>query len=673
MESMARLSEQNAALRVRLDSAEQFTARTLMRATRLAQVIAVLGNDADLETTTGRAAVELAELFSCDMALLLLESPDGLQVAGHWGVRACDLPSDGSGLRALEVIAAQRSVGIASSAVVTLPHWLDSYEPQHVAWGRLLVGDESLGLMVLIRRADEPFQVSEENELRAITYRIALAVENGLLHRHMRSQLAQLHRLQELTADLAGMIEPEAVGQRIADTLVAEAGVTASMVMLERAGQSTLLASAGHAERSTELPETGARRLDDRWRHFPLSVAERAVGLVMVEGAPEVGSELHELLLHLVGLAALALDKALLYERTNEQARHDALTGLLGHRVFCEMLEEQLLSGQSFSVVVVDIDDFKEINDLHGHSAGDEVLRVIAHTLRRGVRNEDNVFRVGGEEFYALLPGLTPAEALVAADRLRDHVAQVGSTMAYPVTVSAGVASFPTHAESRGALLAAADAALYVSKRGGKNRTSLAGEGEPTDPAGADRTVRLAFLMQKDADTVTHSIHTANLAVRIARAMGLPDGRVADLRTAAKLHDIGKIGVPSAILTNPGPLDEDELRIIKTHPVVGAELLNAWGMTVPARIVLQHHERVDGRGYPSGLSGNEIDLESRIIHVCDAFLAMTLDRPYRRALSQEATLEEILCHRGTQFDEHVVDALITICKVPEVGAVKYAA
>jgi diguanylate cyclase (GGDEF)-like protein len=650
MDTVERLSEQNAALRERLESAEQFTARTLMRATRLAQVIAVLGHDTDLDTTTGRAAVELAELFSCDMALLLLESPDGFQVAGHWGVRARDLPSDGSELRALEVIAAQRSVGIARSDLVALPGWLDSYEPRHVAWARLLVGDKTLGLIVLVRRADEPFQTTEENELRAITYRIALAVENGLLHRHMRAQLAQLHRLQLLTADLAGMIEPEAVGQRIADTLVAEAGVTSSMVMIERAGQSTHLASAGHAERSTELAKT-----------------------VMVHGAPGVGSEAHELLLHLVGLAALALDKALLYEHTNEQARHDALTGLLGHRVFYEMLETQLSSGQPFSVIGVDIDDFKEINDLHGHNAGDEVLRVVAHALRRGVRNEDDVFRVGGEEFYALLPGLTPVEALVAADRLRDHVAQVGSTMAYPVTVSAGAASFPTHAEGRDTLLAAADAALYVSKRSGKNRSSMAGEAGPSEPAGADRSVRLALLMQKDADTVTHSIHTANLAVRIARAMGLADGRIADLRTAAKLHDIGKIGVPSAILTNPGPLDEEEVRVVKTHPIVGSELLTAWGLTVPARIVLQHHERVDGRGYPSGLSGEEIDLESRIIHVCDAFVAMTLDRPYRRALSHEAALEEVLRHRGTQFDEHVVDALITICKVPDDETVRSAA
>lgn len=661
--SLARLTEQNAALKERLYSAEQYTARTLMRATRLAQVIAVLGNDADVESTTSRAAVELAELFSADIALLFLESGQGLKIEGFWGLRAADLLSDASGLGALEQFAAQRSVGVTSAADVPLPSWLASYSPRHVAWARLLVGEKSLGLMLLIRRADEPFELDEENELRAISYRIALAVENGLLHRHMRAQLAQLQRLQQLTADLAGMIEPDQVGQRIADTLVSEAGVEASMVLIGRAGRTSLLASAGTTVEYDEGRGADPLLLGDRWRCFPLAVGDRPVGTVAVQGAP-TDSEAHQLLLHLVGLAALALDKALLYESSVDQARRDALTGLLGHRVFYEELEEQFDADQPFSVILFDIDDFKEVNDLHGHQTGDEVLKLVAHTLRRGVRSQDSIFRVGGEEFCALLPSLTASDALAAAERLRNLVAQAGATLAYPVTVSAGTASFPAYALDRDALLAGADAALYVSKRSGKNRTSVAGEDEPRAPTTVDRQVRLELLLHKDASTVTHSLHTANLAVQIARVLGLSDDRISDLRTAAKLHDIGKIGVPARILNKPGPLDDEEFRIIKTHPVVGAELLAVWGMTVPAQIVLQHHERVDGHGYPSGLIGEEITLESRIVHVSDAFIAMTLDRPYRRALSHAAALAEITRHRGTQFDENVADALVAISAAP---------
>jgi len=270
------------------------------------------------------------------------------------------------------------------------------------------------------------------------------------------------------------------------------------------------------------------------------------------------------------------------------------------------------------------------------------------------------VFRVGGEEFYAVLPGLASADARPIAERLRAVVAEACTTLPHPVTLSAGVASFPLHATERDELLGGADAALYASKRSGKNRTSVAGQDEPRDAEPVDRTVRLELLMRKDADTVTHSIHAAILAVQIARRLGIDDRTIESLRMAAKLHDIGKIGIPEAILNKPGPLDEEEFRIIKTHPIVGAELLTAWGLHGPAEIVRHHHERVDGAGYPDGLRGEQISIESRIVHVADAYMAMTLDRPYRSALSREHATAELVRHAGTQFDHDVVDALLMV-------------
>src|SRR5262249_24590036 len=157
-------------------------------------------------------------------------------------------------------------------------------------------------------------------------------------------------------------------------------------------------------------------------------------------------------------------------------------------------------------------------------------------------------------------------------------------------------------------------------------------------------------------------------AVELARALGVADERLGDLRTAAKLHDIGKIGVPDAILGKPGRLDPDEFRIVQTHPVVGAELLRAWGLDRPAHFVEEHHEHVDGSGYPAGLRGEEIALESRIIHVADAFVAMTLDRPYRRALARDEAIAELVRHRGTQFDAAVVDALLALEADDDVAA-----
>ena len=198
-----------------------------MRATRLAQVISVLGNEKDLETTVERAAIEVGELFFADMALLILDSDEGMSIAGHWGVRDSDLPERPFALPAVEELTRRRSVCIGPVDELPVPDWLARYSPRHVAWASLIVGDKSLGLMLLVRRGDEPFEHSEANELRAVAYRIALAIENGLLHKRMTDQLAQLHRLQQLTAVLAGTLELDAVGQRVADMLVSEAAVSA--------------------------------------------------------------------------------------------------------------------------------------------------------------------------------------------------------------------------------------------------------------------------------------------------------------------------------------------------------------------------------------------------------------------------------------------------------------
>jgi two-component system cell cycle response regulator len=236
----------------------------------------------------------------------------------------------------------------------------------------------------------------------------------------------------------------------------------------------------------------------------------------------------------------------------------------------------------------------------------------------------------------------------------------MASALPNPLTVSIGVASFPTHGSTRDALLACADGAMYASKRRGKNRVSIAGEQAPEALAQSRREIGLDLLQEKDSDTVSHSLHVSILSVEIARALSLDEDRLEDLSTAARLHDIGKIAVPDSILAKPDPLDEEEFRIVKTHPTVGAELLSRWGLPGPAAIVRQHHERIDGTGYPMGLSGEQISLEARIIHVADAYTAMTRDRPYRQALSEDDALTELVRHAGSQFDARVVAGLISV-------------
>jgi diguanylate cyclase (GGDEF)-like protein/putative nucleotidyltransferase with HDIG domain len=655
---LAALQAENRELRDRLESAERYTAQTLARATRLSQVISVLGHDTDFDQLVDRATIEVAELFSSDIALLMVGPDDAVCVQGHWGMREADVPSGRFPVTGLEELTAVDPVMVGSPGQVALPTWVERYGATHLAWARLLVGEESLGLMLLARRSAEPFERSDEKELRAIAYRIALAMENGLLHRRMTDQLVRLSRIQEFTTQLAGTLELESVAGRVAEMLVSDVPVSACVVLVERDGDLAPVARCG-VEDVDPLVAPG-------WTSFPLETTGKPVGCVAVADPPGAGSEAHELLLHLLGLAAMAVDKALLYERSRQQARQDSLTGLLGHRVFHEVLEEQTGQGGTFSVVLVDIDDFKQINDLYGHQTGDDALRFVADALRRAVRGNDNVFRVGGEEFCVVLPALGHADAYQVAERLRRNVSAIVSGL--PVTVSLGVASYPAHGRHRDELLTQADAALYASKRAGKNRTTVAGGEASPQLEAVDRHVHLHLLHDRDPDTVVHSVQVATIAVELARWLGVHDERLEALRMAAKLHDIGKIGVPDAILNKPARLDEEEYRVVQTHPVVGAELLRAWGLDVAAEFVAQHHEHVDGSGYPRGLTGDEIALEARIIHVADAYVAMTLDRPYRSAMTSEEALEELQRHAATQFDADVVAALLEQARTARLAA-----
>ena len=645
------LQSENVRLRERLERAERHTAQTLARATRLSQVISVLGDDADFATLVERAAVEIAELFSTDMALLMLGPDDACSVEGHCGLRPADVPQGPIALTGLDGLTLADPVMIGPASETALPEWLLPYGGQHVAWARLLVGEESLGLMLLVRRGNEPFERFDQKELRAVSYRIALAIENALLHRRMSDQLEQLHGIQAFTTRLAGALEIETVGHLVAEMLVTDVPVAASIVLIDGATGPVPVARCGCASNVTPTEAAG-------WTLFPLEATGRSAGYVAVSKAPAAGSEQHERLAHLLGLAALAVDKALLYDRLREQARSDSLTGLLGHRVFHERLEELTAKNEQFSVVLIDIDDFKQVNDLYGHEAGDDALRAVADALRAGVRDGDEVFRIGGEEFCAVLPGIAAPDAFAVSERMRTSAAKIVSAL--PVTISLGVASFPTDAPRREELLRLADAALYASKRSGKNRTSVAGAHGTAEASAAGLHAHISLLHSRDPGTVVHSVHVASIAVEIGRALGLADDRLEGLRIAAQLHDIGKIAVPPEILNKPGLLDEEEFRIVKTHPTVGAELLRASGLTTAANFVLQHHERIDGLGYPAGLHGDEIVLEARIIHAADAFVAMTLDRPYRPAMSTSDAFAELVRHRGTQFDPDVVDAMVDL-------------
>jgi diguanylate cyclase (GGDEF)-like protein/putative nucleotidyltransferase with HDIG domain len=355
--------------------------------------------------------------------------------------------------------------------------------------------------------------------------------------------------------------------------------------------------------------------------------------------------------------------------RAMRLALTDPLTGLGNHRHFHERLERELRHAQEkrlpLTLCLVDVDDFKRINDRFGHPAGDRVLSRIASRLRQ----TGEAFRLGGDEFALLLPGYDENAALTAATSVVDRISALELDQLGPVTVSAGVATSPAHAGDRDELIRLADSALYWAKEYGKNRVR-AYRPDVIELAelkrlasGPDRAARFraaASLARavdaRDVYTGSHSQRVADLAARTARRLGLPDEEVELTRLAASLHDLGKLAIPEEILRKPGPLTGPERMVLERHPQIGFRMLESLGVDPVAEWVLHHHERWDGSGYPDGLPGENIPLGARIIFVADAYDAMTSERVYRRRVTPDQAIAELQRCAGSQFDPEIVDA-----------------
>jgi diguanylate cyclase (GGDEF)-like protein/putative nucleotidyltransferase with HDIG domain len=365
-----------------------------------------------------------------------------------------------------------------------------------------------------------------------------------------------------------------------------------------------------------------------------------------------------------------------LYQRSTSHALKamrlaltDPLTGLGNHRHFHERLQQALLEAEEqqlpVTVCLVDIDDFKRVNDRFGHPAGDRVLAHVSSRLRQG----GEAFRLGGDEFAVLLPGHGEEAALAAANSIVDRIAGMKLEQVGSVTVSAGIATYPAHGVGRDELIRLADSALYWAKERGKNRVRLYRPDvvELAElkrlAAGPDRAARyraaasLAKAVDaRDGYTGSHSQRVSELAARIALQLGADAELVELTRLAARLHDLGKLAVPEEILHKPGPLTDPERMVLERHPQIGFRMLESLGVDPVAEWVLHHHERWDGTGYPDGLHGDSIPLGARIIFVADAYDAMTSERVYQRRLSDEDALTELRRCAGTQFDPEVVAA-----------------
>jgi diguanylate cyclase (GGDEF)-like protein/putative nucleotidyltransferase with HDIG domain len=335
-------------------------------------------------------------------------------------------------------------------------------------------------------------------------------------------------------------------------------------------------------------------------------------------------------------------------DRLTHMSRTDPLTASLNRRGFEERVSAELAdavrSGRPLALVLLDLDNFKSVNDLHGHAAGDELLCWVADSTQQAVRAMDTFGRLGGDEFAVLAPGLTRPGAEELGQRIK-------AVLSERISVTTGVASFPVDGADPDELQRHADAHLYEQKHGLASGVA-AGRRELSWAATLARAVDARM-----ATPAEHSATVAHYAAEIAGRLGWGGADLAYLRVAAMLHDVGKVALPDSILRKPGPLDEHEYEEVKMHPVVGADFVNRVdGLSLIALWVRHSHEHVDGSGYPDGLSGDDIPLASRILLVADAYDAMTTDRPYRAAISQDEALEELRSNAGRQFDARCVGA-----------------
>jgi diguanylate cyclase (GGDEF)-like protein/putative nucleotidyltransferase with HDIG domain len=409
-------------------------------------------------------------------------------------------------------------------------------------------------------------------------------------------------------------------------------------------------------------------RSNIRWTIVPFSLMASAALMLVVlwQRSPFLSVALVGPLLA-IQLYQRAIVRAL---RAMRLALTDPLTGLGNHRHFHECLERDLRHAQErrlpLTLCLVDVDDFKRINDRFGHPAGDRVLSQLAARLRQ----TGEAFRLGGDEFALLLPGYDENDALTAATSVVDRISALQLDQLGSVTVSVGLATSPAHAADRDELIRLADSALYWAKEYGKNRVR-AYRPDVIELAelkrlasGPDRAARFraaASLARavdaRDVYTGSHSQRVADLAARTARRLGLPEEEVELTRLAASLHDLGKLAIPEEILRKPGPLTDPERMVLERHPQIGFRMLESLGVDPVADWVLHHHERWDGSGYPDGLPGDEIPLGARIIFVADAYDAMTSERVYRRRVDREEAIAELRRCAGSQFDPGIVNAL----------------
>jgi diguanylate cyclase (GGDEF)-like protein len=602
-------------------------------------------------------------------------------------------------------------------------------------------GGKPTGVMAAMSTEREfVFEQRDLEVLQTAAGQVSVAVENARLFREEQQRSRQLAFLnnvsrtaissqdaEEMLMEIVGEIQKnfrfDHIGIGILDYVTkeieikAEAGTTTQakgkriplgvgiLGRVARTQEKALVQNAGEGHLLGVLQESRAVLC------IPVSYGETLLGVLNVESRRENAFTPQDVLIMstLADLLATALHNTFIFQKLQQQSITDGLTGIKTRRFFYEALTSEWKrasrSGRPFSVVLIDLDKFKEVNDTMGHLEGDLVLARVGRLLEQKCRQSNVVARYGGDEFIILMPETGMEQAQILSERLRLWIATDPMLNEHRISGSFGVASFPVHGFTVEDLIRVADAGMYVSKHAGGNRVSTAesfGEGEDaavkrqlmaayiegflqrehTGPehvnelvgtlrklCGSNEQCNVSVLKEaiealsraaesREVHATGHGESVARYCEIIGRGLSLPPEELENLAFAARVHDVGKLFLPERILNKPGPLTDDEFYLVKMHPQVGGEILE----TIPDGEKLQkaveyHHEAFDGTGYPTGLRGEQIPLHARIIGLADAFANMTAERPFAAAKSSEQALSELEKFSGTRFDGMLVRIL----------------